>query len=102
MKVDLKANEVVLKATDSTQIKDNEKINGKLILTNQRIYFKSVDVKRQVFNLEILFNQIKEIIYFNTGFFTPKGIRVITCTGNELLFTMKKRDEWGKSINKMY
>jgi len=39
MVIPLKANEVVIKAGDSSYLDDAEKICGKLILTNQRIYF---------------------------------------------------------------
>ena len=39
MVVPLKANEVVIKAGDSSYLDDAEKICGKLIITNQRIYF---------------------------------------------------------------
>ena len=102
MKVDLKENEVVIKATNSTRIKDQGKINGKLILTNQRIYFKTGTERENKFNFEILFNQIKEIFYFKTGIFSPKGITVKTRLNGELQFTMKDRDAWGVMINKMY
>ena len=40
MTVKLYANEVVLKAGDTNQVKENKTIEGKLIVTNQRIYFK--------------------------------------------------------------
>ncbi len=102
MKVDLKENEVVIKAGDSTQIQHSEKVKGKLILTNQRIYFKPIINSNNGFNLEILFNQIKEIIYFSSGIFLSKGIRLVTRSGNEIQFTMKDRDKWGMMINKMY
>ena len=102
MKVNLKENEVVIKATNSIHINQQDKINGKLILTNQRIYFKTGTEKEKKFNLEILFNQIKEIFYFKNGMFSPKGITLMTHQGGELQFTMKDRDAWGIMINKMY
>ena len=102
MKIDLKENEVVIKAGDSTQIQNSEKVKGKLILTNQRIYFKPIINSNNGFKLEILFNQIKEIIYFSSGIFSPKGLKLITRSGNEMQFTMKDRDKWGLMINKMY
>ncbi len=102
MKVDLKENEVVIKATDSNQLNSKGKINGKLILTNQRIYFKPLSLEDHKYNSEILFNQIKEIFYFSKGLLSPKGITVVTRDSGELQFTMKNRDDWGRSINKMY
>jgi len=102
VKVDLKENEVVIKASDSNQLNGKGKILGKLILTNQRIYFKSIQQEDTSYNLEILFNQIKEIFYFSNGFLSSKGLTLITKTGGEYQLTMKNRDDWGRSINKMY
>ena len=102
MKVDLKENEVVIKATDSNQLNGKGKILGKLILTNQRIYFKSIQKEDTNYNLEILFNQLREVFYFNSGFLSPKGLTLVTKSGEEYQLTMKNRDDWGRSINKMY
>jgi hypothetical protein len=103
MTVKLNANEVVLKAGDTTQLIDNNKINGKLIVTNQRIYFKTSNSETEKFNLEILFENIKEVIYFSTGLlFGTKGLNVVTRDGKTHSFPLKKRDEIGQLINSMY
>ena len=102
MTVKLKANEVVLKAGDTRQVIDNNTIEGKFIVTNQRLYFKSLKEEASVFNLEILFDNIREVIYFSNGFFSPKGLNVITRDGNCHSFPLKNRDEFGQLINKMY
>jgi len=103
MTVKLNANEVVIKAGDTNQIIDNNTIEGKLIVTNQRIYFKTIDEKTEKFNLEILFDNIKEVIYFSTGLlFGTKGLNVITRDGKTHSFPLKKRDEIGQLINSMY
>ena len=49
MTVKLNSNEVVLKAGDTNQIIDNKTVNGKLIVTNQRIYFKSLAEESKYF-----------------------------------------------------
>ncbi len=54
MTVKLNPNEVVLKAGDTNQVVDNKTVEGKLIVTNQRIYFKTLKEDLQKFNLEIL------------------------------------------------
>jgi len=54
MTVKLNPNEVVLKAGDTNQVIDNKTVSGKLIVTNQRIYFKSLPEENKIFNLEIL------------------------------------------------
>ncbi|HEX2974349.1 MAG TPA: GRAM domain-containing protein [Bacteroidales bacterium] len=102
MTVKLNANEVVLKAGDTNQVIENQTIEGKLIVTNQRIYFKTMDERTEKFNLEILFENIKEVLYYSKGLFAAKGLNVVTTDGRSLTFPLKKRDEFGELINKMY
>jgi hypothetical protein len=102
MTVKLNSNEVVLKAGDTNQIIDNKTVNGKLIVTNQRIYFKSLAEETSIFNLEILFENIIEVIFYNKGLFLIKGLNIITREGKSFTFPLKKRDEMGQLINKMY
>lgn len=103
MTVKLNANEVVLKAGDTNQVVDNNTIEGKLIVTNQRIYFRTADEDSAKFNLEILFENILEVIYYSKGIlFGVKGLNVVTRDGKNHSFPLKKRDEIGQLINKMY
>ena len=103
MTVKLNANEVVLKAGDTNQVIENNTIEGKLIVTNQRIYFKTLNEETEKFNLEILFDNIREVIFYSKGLlFGVKGLNVITRDGKSIEFPLKKRDEMGQLINKMY
>lgn len=102
MTVKLSANEVVIKAGDTNQVVGNDTIEGKLIVTNQRIYFKTLNEETEKFNLEILFENIREVIYFSKGLFSIKGLNVITRDGKCHSFPLKKRDEIGQLINSMY
>jgi hypothetical protein len=102
MTVKLSANEVVLKAGDTNQIIENNKIEGKLIVTNQRIYFNTMNEATEKYNLEIIFDNILEVIYYSKGLFAIKGLSVITRDGKCLSFPLKKRDEFGQIINGMY
>jgi hypothetical protein len=102
MTVKLNPNEVVLKAGDTNQVVDNKTIEGKLIVTNQRLYFKTLKEECEKFNLEILFDNILEVIYFSRGLFSVKGLNVVTRDGKTISFPLKKRDEFGLLINKMY
>jgi hypothetical protein len=102
MTVKLNANEVVLKAGDTNQLIENNTIEGKLIVTNQRIYFKTLKEDTERFNMEILFDNILEVIYFSRGLFAAKGLNVITRDGKCHSFPLKKRDEIGQLINSMY
>jgi hypothetical protein len=102
MTVKLNANEVVLKAGDTNQVINNNTITGKLIVTNQRIYFRTLNEETEKFNLEILFDNILEVIFYSKGLFQPKGLNVVTRDGKSLSFPLKKRDEIGQLINSMY
>ncbi|HDZ42160.1 MAG TPA: hypothetical protein ENH59_10870 [Bacteroidetes bacterium] len=103
MTVDLYANEVVVKAGDTTKTVDNnkKKIPGKLIVTNQRVYFKAIEQANESHNLEILPETIEEVIFFG-GLFSTKGLNVVTKDGLTHSFPLKKRDEIGHLINSMY
>ncbi|MBS3771007.1 MAG: GRAM domain-containing protein [Bacteroidales bacterium] len=100
MKVNLKPNEIVVKAGDSQHLNGKGKITGKLILTNQRVYFKSPE--KSEYNMEIVPTEIEEVIFFNTGAFSSNGLNIVTRAGEELKFKIKQRDSWGKAINQMY
>jgi hypothetical protein len=102
MTVKLNANEVVLNAGDTNQVINNNKVEGKLIVTNQRIYFKALTQEAEKFNLEILFDNILEVIFYSKGLFSVKGLNVVTRDGKSHSFPLKKRDEIGQLINKMY
>lgn len=101
MTVKLNPNEIVLKAGDTNQVVDNQKVDGKLIVTNQRIYFKTLRDDAR-FNLEILFENILEVIFYNKGLLLVKGLNIVTRDGKNYLFPLKKRDEIGQLINRMY
>ena len=102
MTVKLYPNEIVLKAGDTNQVFESNTIEGKLIVTNQRIYFKPVKDEFEKFNLEILFENILEVIYYSKGLFSVKGLNVMTRDGKCHTFPLKKRDEFGQLINRMY
>ncbi len=99
MKIELKANEMVVKASDTNYFTNgNEKIKGKLILTNQRIYFKSVNGHTGKYDLEIEPKTIKDVLFFNPNLFIRNGLSLVLGSGGELKFTLKKRGEWGQMI----
>ncbi len=103
MVINLKANEMVIRATDSHYITEKEYVKGKFIVTNQRIYFiLSSDSNNSYYNIEIVPQQIKEVIFIKGKKLFSKGLRVLTHDGKKLQFIMKKRNEFGKLINSMY
>jgi len=102
MTVKLYPNEVVLKAGDTNQVVENQRVNGKLIVTNQRLYFRTLSEHLDKFNFEILFENILEVIFYNKNLTLVKGINVVTRDGKSHIFPLRKRDEFGELINKMY
>lgn len=102
MIVSLKANELVVKAGDSTYYIGEESITGKLILTNQRIYFVSTNGHPQNHDHEIMPAEIQEVIFCKTHKIIPNGLKVILKSGEEKKFSVKKRNEIGSLINRMY
>ena len=101
MKVELKPNEVVVKAGDTNHLLENEKVKGKLILTNQRLYFKSLNLDMTKSNFELLPADISEVMVFNVFSLSGNGLSLITRDGRELKFMIKKRDDWCRMINGM-
>lgn len=102
MVVDLKANEVVTKAGDVQFFAPESQVKGKLILTNQRIYFKSKEDNYREYNMEIQPSDIRELMYFKTKMFIQNGLNLVTKNGLQLKFVVKNRDSWSQMINKMY
>jgi hypothetical protein len=102
MTVKLYENETVLKAANTSYVDSAAQVDGKLILTNQRIYFKTMTDEKKHIDFEILPTHIKEVMFFNTWRIIPNGLSVITKDGKELKFIIKNRDQWCLMINKMY
>ena len=101
MVIDLKANEVVTKAGDVQFFTEINQVKGKLILTNQRIYFKTLEDEKKELNLEIQPEEIRELLYFKTKVLFPNGLNVVTKDGKEIKFIVKNRDSWSQMINRM-
>ena len=101
MKIDLKPNELVVKAGDS-QFLNGKDVKGKLIITNQRLYFEALALEDKHYNQEILPSNIREVMPFNSFAFIANGLNIITKEGAELKFKVKKRKSWEAMINKMY
>jgi hypothetical protein len=99
MKINLKANEIVVKAIDSNLLLETDgKISGKLIITNQRIYFKGLNGNAGKHDLEIEPKTIRDVLYFNQNIFSRNGLNLVTTEGNEMKFTLKQRSKFGEMI----
>ena len=97
----MKPNEQVIKASDSTFLNNGDSINGKLILTTQRIYFKATPKGKEHDDIEIYPKNIRDVMLFKDRLFFPQGLNIITNDNLENKFLIKKREEWSKIIVSM-
>jgi hypothetical protein len=97
MTVKLNPNEILLKAGDTS----HNATKGKLMVTNQRIYFKPLTDDNN-FTLEIIFDNILEVLFYSKGLFREKGLNINTRDNKSYTFPLKKHNEIGMLINKMY
>jgi hypothetical protein len=102
MKIVLKPNETILMAGSSNLRQEKKQIKGKLIITNQTIYFKTLKLEHQVCNKEINPREITELFHYNVMWFLPRGIMIRTKKGEEYYFTISRRGEWSKLITGMF
>lgn len=98
MRIDLKANEVVIKASDTLHSAGNDITRGKLILTNQRLYFKPVVNEGESGGFELMPHEIRDILLYNILSVIPAGIELVTGNGLKLRFRLKNRNEWSRQI----
>jgi len=93
---------MIIRAGDSSLRHDDRQVQGKLIVTNQRIYFKSLERDNGHLDMEIGPGEICDLFFFNTLWLIPNGMNIITKKGKEIQLTVKKRNEWAKLITRMY
>lgn len=101
MRVNLKSNEVILRASDTRHYINDMKVLGKLILTNQRLYFTTLETDKGRVILELEPKAISEVYEFNNRILFPNGLCLLTYDGRELKFELKKRNSWAEMIAKI-
>jgi len=102
MKLVLQPNEMILMAGSSQLYHSDQQVNGKLIVTNQRIYFKTLVEGHKGCDREIMPQEISDLVFFNTRWLLPFGMTIITKNGIEHQFIVRNRNEWAKLITRMY
>lgn len=100
MKIEMNPNEIVVRASDSEKVIPGSSVKGKLILTNQRLYFKC-ESKKNGHDTEILPKDIEDVMFFKNSFLFPKGLNIVTKNGVENKFLVKRREDWSEMIVKM-
>jgi hypothetical protein len=101
MKIEMQPNEMVIRATDTNQLLNGDSIKGKLILTNQRLYFKAAENGKKHNDLEIMPDEIKDVMFFKNRMFFSNGLNIVTKNGLENKFLVKNRNGWSEMIVRM-
>jgi hypothetical protein len=102
MKLILQPNETIIMAGNSKMRHSALEVQGKLIVTNQRIYFRTLKEGCRGWDREITPSEIRDLIYFNTFWLIPNGMKIITRNGDENQFIVSNRNAWAKLITRMY
>ena len=92
MKIDLKPNELVVKAGDS-EFLNGKDVKGKLIATNQRLYFEAIAADDSSYSREIEPSEIREVMPFNTFAFMSNGLNIVTVLRRRVPFSRAGRSE---------
>lgn len=101
MKIDMNPNEMVIRAGDSDHISNGNAIKGKLILTNQRIYFKPEPNGQAHPDVEIWPTEIMDVMFYNNRILFSNGLNIVTKNGFENKFLVKDRSAWSELIVRM-
>jgi len=93
----LQANEFVLKASDSRHDSGSQKVEGKLVLTNQRLYFVTVNgTSKTQFDIET--RSIYEVMPYNNRIIFSNGLCLNMKDGRQMKFEVKGRTKWAGMI----
>ena len=98
MRIELKSNEFVLKAADTKHYINENKVAGKLVLTNQRLYFASSNGTESNLRMEIEPRCIHEVYNFRNRSLFANGLCLQLKDGKELRFELKNRNDWAGMI----
>jgi len=98
MKVNLKPNEQVVKASNAKLYVDDRKVPIKVVYTTQNRLYLITDMENiLVFDK----TNIIEVLYFSRNFLFCDGVNII-CKNKNIKFLIKKRRNWEKLFGKLY
>ena len=83
----------------ATLIKDAEGVGGKLVLTDQRLVFKSYQINIQSGANEYLLAELREVHPRKSAKLFQNEMRIITTEGQHYDFVVYERDLWVSKIN---
>jgi hypothetical protein len=101
MKIEMNPNEMVIRAGDCNHVSGGDSVKGKLILTNQRIYFKPETNGKSHSEIEIWPDEIKDVMLYKNRLFFANGLNIVTKNGSENKFLVKNRTGWSELIARM-
>lgn len=94
IKIDTKADEIILFDTGANHFKGAEAVGGKLYLTNKRLVFKSHKFNIQNHELSINLSDIYKVDRYKTLGLVNNGLSVATDGNKKEKFVVQQIDEW--------
>ncbi len=101
IKIEIGESENNLKERLASHFKGIENVGGKLLLTNERLIFKSHKFNIQNHELEIKISEIKKVEKVKTIGLIPNGLRITTNMGKAERFVVDSPNEWINKINEL-
>lgn len=98
MKMKFEANETVIKANNVEFMPSTGVFKGKLILTNQRLYFIRTADDSEKGRISILASDIIDVLPFKKSWFSKVLLGIQTRNEGFLKFKIKNANQWIESI----
>lgn len=96
--IELLPEEKVKQEGPANLFKGIEGVGGKLVLTNQRLIFKSHKINLQRGLTELQLDSITEVKPVKLSKLVKNGLKVLCTTGEQYLFVVHDRDFWLSSL----
>ncbi|MDN5215134.1 GRAM domain-containing protein [Fulvivirgaceae bacterium BMA12] len=99
IQIQLKDQEEIKHEGPANLFRGIEGVGGKLLLTDQRLIFKSHKMNIQSGETQLLLDEIKQATPRKTAKLFQNGIQILTNAGENFDFVVYERDNWLAKIN---
>jgi len=99
IQIELNENEIFRYEGLAILFQGTEKVSGKLLLTNERLLFKSKTRKDETVETQLDLNEIKEVNSSNTAVLFHNKMMILDEIGRQIDFLVNKGDDWFTKLN---
>jgi hypothetical protein len=99
IQIEVTKDEIINHEGPANLFRGMEGVGGKLLLTDQRLIFKSHKMNIQSGEVQLLLADIKETSPRKTAKLFQNGLRVLTNTGEHFDFVVYERSNWISKLN---